>query len=44
MLTRAEFSAVVNRITKNNNATADNLFSDVALEHWAYKDILSAVL
>ncbi len=41
-ITRAEFTAVINRIVKNSNAPLGNIFTDVPDTHWAKDDILKA--
>lgn len=42
-ITRAEVTAIVNRMLNIKNRNTENPFSDVDRSHWAYNDILSAV-
>ena len=42
-ITRAEVTAIVNRMLNIKNRNTENPFSDVDPSHWAYNDILSAV-
>lgn len=42
-LTRAEFVTVVNRIIGKDYKNEENLFADVANDHWALENILAAV-
>jgi len=43
-ISRAEFVAVINRIIKNNSETVNNEFSDLDNSHWAFEEIMKAVL
>lgn len=42
-ITRAEVTAIVNRMLNIKNRNTENPFFDVDRSHWAYNDILSAV-
>ena len=43
-MTRAEFTAIVNRIVGKRTTSVPPVFDDVPSSHWAYKDIMSAYL
>ena len=42
ILTRAEFTTIVNRIIKNNSAPSENIYTDLSPDHWAYNEVLKA--
>lgn len=43
-ITRAEFTAMVNRIVKTDTHSVPPLFSDLPSGHWAYADVMSSYL
>ena len=43
-LTRAEFTAIINRIIKINTEPVDNIYTDIMPNHWAISDILLSCL